>query len=281
MSPQNLFEISVLILGVIVLWVLYGFVNHFLILRKVRSEKFPKRYEEHLVKIPIYNTLPVALQEKLKPLIWQFILEKEFIGIKKDVTMEMKTVISFFACLMVVNREDNNFSSLHTIMVYPYEFLYDQQKSYDGVTTVGKSILEGQSSSGVIVLSWHSLKKEAYHVKKHNVVIHELAHVLDFEDGVADGMPVLEDAKYSHWAQVMFSEFEKLNEISLKNREWGKYKILGEYAATNQAEFFAVLSELYFDSPQSLKTHFPDIYEELKRFYKIDMLELSVPVSAS
>lgn len=273
MTPNDLVQISITIVTLFVLWAIYGYANHLLIIRKVNREKFPPLYEDYLQNIPTYKMLTKDLKEKLKPLIWQFILEKEFIGIKKEVTPEIETVIAFFACLMVVNRKDNNLSVLNTVVVYPYEFIYNEVKDYDGIATKYKSVLEGQAKKGVVLISWHNAKKEAYHLKKHNVVVHEMAHQLDFENGVADGIPVLEDSKYRQWCNILYKDYKKLSAISLKNRDWGKYKILGNYAATNQAEFFAVISELFFERPGSLQANFPDIYEELKSFYNLDTAE--------
>jgi Mlc titration factor MtfA (ptsG expression regulator) len=51
---------------------------------------------------------------------------------------------------------------------------------------------------------------------------------------------------------------------------WGKYRLLGEYAATNEAEFFAVITELYFNRPRTLQRHFPDLYQVFRAFYRLD-----------
>ena len=103
-----------------------------------------------------------------------------------------------------------------------------------------------------------------------NVMVHEFAHEIDFMDGAIDGVPPMEASRYHEWTLVMYHEYEKLSEKSLKGRNLGKYKLIGNYAATNEAEFFAVVTERFFETPQSLKKHFPDIYKELKQFYRID-----------
>ena len=75
-------------------------------------------------------------------------------------------------------------------------------------------------------------------------------------------------SKYHEWAKVLSHDFNKLKDISLKDRDWGKYRFIGSYAATNEAEFFAVISERYFENPQALEKSFPQLYEELESFYK-------------
>jgi len=101
-------------------------------------------------------------------------------------------------------------------------------------------------------------------------ILSEFAHEIDFLDGNADGTPPMPYDKYHEWAQVLFYHFDKLRDVSLKNRDWGDYKLIGSYAATNEAEFFAVISERFFESPKSLKEKFPDLYNELKSFYRTD-----------
>jgi len=140
--------------------------------------------------------------------------------------------------------------------------------------TKEKTILEGQSTGGVVLLSWHYAKKEGYHFKNNNVIIHEFAHELDFEDGVADGVPVLDHTKYKGWATIMFKTYKTLNSKSLKNRFLGKYKLFGHYAGINEAEFFAVSTERFFEKPIQLKKNFPQVYNQLKEFYQIDTLKL-------
>ncbi len=80
---------------------------------------------------------------------------------------------------------------------------------------------------------------------------------------------------YNEWTYILFKEFNNLKKISLKNRYWGKYKLLGSYAATNEAEFFAVVTERFFESPQSLQKNFPELYDELEGFYRSDKKEMN------
>jgi Mlc titration factor MtfA (ptsG expression regulator) len=93
-------------------------------------------------------------------------------------------------------------------------------------------------------------------------------------DGYIDGVPPLEQSKYGGWVHTFNKEFTTLNNIALKDRNWGKYKLLGAYAASNEAEFFAVATERFFEAPASLKHHFPNLYNELEDFYQIDTAKL-------
>ena len=93
-------------------------------------------------------------------------------------------------------------------------------------------------------------------------------------DGEIDGVPPLEKSKYNEWINIIYKDFHELNKIVSKNRDWGRYKLIGSYAGTNEAEFFAVISERFFESPKSLKEKFPELYSELLSFYKIDTVSL-------
>jgi hypothetical protein len=149
-----------------------------------------------------------------------------------------------------------------------------QVKSYGGIYAKEQFMIQGQSTNETVVITWHEAKKESYQLRHNNVIVHEFAHEIDFMDGEIDGIPPIEHSKYDGWVHILYKEFNALNEVVLKNRDWGKYKLLGAYAASNEAEFFAVVTERFFESPASLKLHFPELYYEFASFYEIDTAEL-------
>jgi Mlc titration factor MtfA (ptsG expression regulator) len=120
----------------------------------------------------------------------------------------------------------------------------------------------------VVVLSWDDVQAGASDVRDgHNVVLHEFAHQLDQEDGVADGAPVLgERSRYVAWARVLGAEYEQLRQASRK----GKKSVLNRYGATKPAEFFAVATECFFEKPVQMKKKHPELYEELRDYYRQD-----------
>ncbi len=240
-------------------------------IQKLLSKPFPKEYEEILKNIPIYNKLKSADRERIKKSILLFTETKKFQGVKLTVNSEIKVTIAFYACLLLLRIETRNcYDNLLTIIVYPHTVIVQQVKNSGGIYSKEEMLIEGQSANDTLVVAWDDAKKEVFHIGKDNVLIHEFAHEIDFLDGEIDGIPPLPKAKYQEWANVLYSDFEKLREKALQNRYWGKYKILGSYAATNEAEFFAVATERFFGTPKSLKKHFPKLYNELKEFYKFD-----------
>lgn len=245
------------------------------VLDKIKKLPFTEEYEAIVARTPHYHRLPAADQIKLQRSIVYFIHTKEFMGIGLEVTNEMKILIAFYACLLLIHKgTENCYENLKTIVIYPHSVMIKEVKSYGGIYTKEQFMIQGQSVNDTVVITWHEAKKESYHMRHNNIIIHEFAHEIDFMDGEIDGVPPIENSKYDGWVHILHKEFNALNTIALKNRDWGKYKLLGAYASTNEAEFFAVVTERFFESPSSLKRHFPELYSELEDFYQIDTATL-------
>ena len=244
-------------------------------IKKILSEPFKDEYRKYLQNTTHYNKLPKEDKEKIEHSILLFTNTKEFIGVSVEVTAEMKVIIAFYACLLLLHKTTTNcYENLKTIIIYPSAVAFENINAANGIYTKEKFLIDGQSANDTVVIVWHDAKKEAYHLRHDNVIVHEFAHEIDFMDGEIDGVPPIEKSKYDEWTKVLFHDYKKLSNVAAKNRDWGKYKLLGSYAATNEAEFFAVVSERFFETPQSLKKHFPELYAELKDFYNIDTASL-------
>jgi len=237
-------------------------------LEKIAQISFREEDREILKKISHYNNLSAIQKEKIERSIIRFVYSKKFIGVKMEVRDEMKVVIAFYACLLLLNIETENcYDNLKTIILYPSPVVLKGVRNNGGIYSKEDFVISGQSADHTVVLVWDEVKYEAYHVSHNNVIVHEFAHEIDYMNGEADGIPPLAQSKYAEWTSVLLKDYQKLNNVLINEREWGKYKLLGEYAATNEAEFFAVVTERFYESPQSLKKHFPDLYDELKQFY--------------
>ncbi len=262
----------VLVLTAIYLLVqVFGWYKKRKLLETIAQMPFDPKYRKILEKTLHYRYLSEEDKEKIERSILRFIHTKKFVGVKMDVTDEMKVIIAFYACLLLLHIDtDNCYDNLKTIILYPSPVVLDNVRNNGGIYTKEDFLIDGQSANDTVVLVWHDARYEAYHLRHDNVIVHEFAHEIDYMDGEVDGVPPLERSKYDSWTKVLLEDFKKLNNVALKNREWGKYKLLGSYAATNEAEFFAVVTERFFESPHSLKHHFPELYKELKDFYNID-----------
>lgn len=235
---------------------------------------FPRSYETILQNIYQYQTLTPKHKEKLHFLILLFIDQKEFVGAKMTIDDEIKVIIAFYACLMRLGFELGEKDHVSTIIVYPEHFIVDDSDTSDGIHHTRTSVLEGQSANGTVVISWQDIEQNIAKRGKENVIIHEFAHELDFEDGLADGTPILENSNYQSWSEVFSQAFTALHEESQMKKDSEGLTLLGDYALTNEAEFFAVCSERFFETPKALKKHFPHVFEELKRFYRLNVEEL-------
>ena len=235
---------------------------------RLRSEPFPREWEEILARnVPLYGRLAEDDRRELRGHIRVFLAEKHFEGCGGlALTDEIKLTIAAQACLLLLHRETDYYRKLVTILVYPSAYLARSVEVLGGGL-----VLEGEEGrlgeawgQGVVVLSWDDVRTGASDIKDgHNVVLHEFAHQLDQEDGVADGAPVLDRrSRYVAWARVLGAEYEGL-------RRGGK-SVLDRYGATKPAEFFAVATECFFEKPAQMKRKHPELYAELSAYYHLD-----------
>ena len=244
-------------------------------LERLCKEPFDEKSRTFLYNIPHYKNLSVADKAKVERSIILFTNTKEFVGIGIELTQEIKVIIAFYACLLLLHKATKNcYDNLKTIIIYPSAVAFENVQASGGIYTKEKFLIDGQAANDTVIIIWHDARREAYHLRHDNVIVHEFAHEIDFMDGEIDGIPPIERSKYDEWTRVLYGDYKKLNDVILKNRKWGKYELLGSYAATNEAEFFAVVTERFFESPKSLKKYFPELYDELQDFYKIDTIKL-------
>jgi Mlc titration factor MtfA (ptsG expression regulator) len=123
-------------------------------------------------------------------------------------------------------------------------------------------------SKGSLVLAWDDVKRSAIDIHDgHNVVFHEFAHQLDYESGAAEGAPLLPSrSRYIAWARVLGKEYTLLLNDIMHHRK----PLLDRYGAENPAEFFAVVTEFFFEKPVQMKKQHPELYDQLKLFYNQD-----------
>jgi len=258
------------LLALFLFWKGLEYFRRIQLYKRLKATIWPEAYEKILKNIPQYKNLSLENKKKIHLLILLFIEQKEFVGARMTLNDEMKVIIAFYAVLIRLGFDPGEKDHVSTIIVYPEHFIVHDTHSSGGITHNETSILEGQSANGTVVLSWQDIKHDIAQNKKENVIIHEFAHELDFEDGQADGTPVLEGSRYQIWSKVFSQAFDTLKERSNRGLSSEGFILLGEYALKNEAEFFAVCSERFFQTPQALKRNFPDIYQELKLFYRLD-----------
>jgi len=243
--------------------------------RKVQKTPFPAAWRRILQKrVPLVRRLPAHLQLQLKKHMQVFIAEKSFLGCAGlHITQEMRVVIAAQACLLILNRPTHYFANVRQILVYPGAFVVNRTVvDGAGVQQENRQALAGDSwSQGQVILSWQdTLEGAAVANDGRNVVIHEFAHQLDQENGAARGAPPPSLGNRQHnaqrWSQVFHAAYAQL-QSEVHN---GVHGLLNHYGAQDPAEFFAVVSEVFFEQPQALAADYPALYQELAGFYKVD-----------
>ncbi len=213
--------------------------------------------------------MPADLQLQLKQHILVFLDEKRFYGFEGiKINDEIRVTIAAQACLLLLNRETNYYPKLKSIYIYPAAFITNHQRiDAAGVMHENQRVLSGESwELGKVVLSWHDTKHGASIVGDgQNVVIHEFAHQLDQETGIANGAPFL-GRQNRCWSNVLLQEYETLRHQSARGEE----SLLDKYGATNPAEFFAVASEVFFERPVEMQKRHPQLYQQLHGLYQVD-----------
>lgn len=233
---------------------------------------FPSAWVEILAEnVHAYRLLDEAEQQHLRDLVQVFIAEKNWEGCNGlELDDEMRVTIAGSACLLILGRDHDLMNEVESILVYPSTVvLPDQEASFfDGRPRVigeGTEVLGLAHRGGPVVLAWDSVLRGAKNpADGNNVVIHEMAHKIDFLDGDADGTPPLEtSAQRREWARICGEVY-----LAVKS---GEEHFLRDYAGTNEAEFFAVASEVFFEKPKRLQKEIPELYGLLRKFYNLDL----------
>jgi len=242
--------------------------------QKLQAAEFKPAWVLILQKnLALYNKLPDSLKYRLHGLINVFLHEKTFSGYNGlQINDEIKVTIASQACMLLLNRDDDLYPSLYNIYVYPGAFKSMQTKSDGMLETIEETVRIGESwKRGQVVLSWQHSKQGARDDDDgQNVVYHEFAHQLDQEDGAIDGTPVLDSAEnYQQWTNVFSEEFNRLRQKIIAN----KTSLIDSYGAVSEGEFFAVVTELFFERPRLLEKEHPELYDALRKFYRLNPIE--------
>jgi Mlc titration factor MtfA (ptsG expression regulator) len=250
--------------------------------RRQRVRRYPLTAEERAVlerNIPYLSRLTAEDRRELEGWVQVFLSEKTFEGCGGlQITDEIRLTIAAQACILLLRSDRDCFPGLYSVLVYPHAYVVTDSPVPGGLVSDGPQARLGQSwSRGSLIVSWDDTIGGAADVHDgHNVVFHEFAHQLDQVDGVSDGAPVLDNRRrYASWARVLGEAYADLTERIVRHKPHD----IDTYGATNPAEFFAVVTEYFFEKPVRLRKRHPELYDELRRFYRRDAaaLELGEP----
>lgn len=254
--------------------------------REKRREKlletpFPEAYRHVLERdIKRYCKLDAARQKRLRDMVQVFVAEKNWEGCGGlTLTDEMKVVVAAQACVLVLELPHRLYENVESILVYPSVVLRPEQSM--GIfmrprelVSGGVTALLGEAQQhGSVVLAWDRVLRDTMTPHTgHNLVYHEFAHQLDMLDGDADGTPPLTSRdERQRWHEVCERAFLALRARVTHPRSHHEAQGgLDAYGATNEAEFFAVATEQFFDQPHELLRDEPALYGILAEFYRQD-----------
>jgi Mlc titration factor MtfA (ptsG expression regulator) len=214
--------------------------------------------KDHVVA---YHKMAPALQLRLEQIVAVMLARCHWEGCEDLVLRdEMRTRIAGHAAVMLLGAQDYYFDSVSAILVFPGIIRRSDSS--------GRSLTVGEAwQNGGVVLSWPEVQRIGTDLTKHNVVVHEFAHHLDGRDGEMGGsIPFSSNADQARWTHVATLEYARLVEDVRHHRG----TVFDPYGATNEAEFFAVASEAFFEQPNRMEKHHQDLFELMMKFYQID-----------
>lgn len=247
------------VLGVaIYLWIKKGTVDR----QKLKAQPFPEVWEKILLeKVKFYKNLNEVGKEKFKNHIKVFLHEVRITGVKTTVDDTTKLLLASSAVIPIFSFEDWEYLNLHEVLVYDSLI-----NTYEIMEAGLKNRVLGQVKSfqarHLLLISKESLEKGFESMNgKENVGLHEFAHLIDEADGAIDGIPksVLPPDLIQPWTSLMYKEMNRIKR--------GKSDI-NPYGLTNPAEFFAVVSEYFFEAPEKFQQKHPELHQIMSKAFK-------------
>jgi len=217
--------------------------------------------------LPLLHGLSEEEWERLRELTTLFLTEKQVVaagGFALD--DEMRIRIAAQACLPILNLGLDYYAGWVSVIVYPAEFLPEYEFVDEaGVVHVIRDAMLGESwERGPVVLSGADALRGG-EPDGVNVVIHEFAHKLDMLNGAMNGFPPLHRGmSVEQWTQVFATAYADLSAREERDEEMP----IDPYGTESPAEFFAVTSEAFFETPHVLQREYPDVYRQLADFYR-------------
>ena len=245
---------------------------------EARKRPFPPEWETLLrANMAHYCMLDGAERAELRAMMQVFLEEKRWEGCGGlDLTDEIRVTIAAQACLLQLGLPHDYYPDVESILVYPSTVVPPEHRPgvferVEGPVEPSVPILGQSFARGPVILVWDAVVHGARHPEQgHNLVYHEFAHKLDMLDNAADGTPPIADrAQLAEWMAVCSHEFLRLRRLA----ENGHKTFLDAYGAKNEAEFFVVATEEFFDRPIDLQKHVPDLYRVLSAYYRQDPAE--------
>lgn len=233
---------------------------------KGRDQAFDFSTQHRIIlkeKVSFYNALSEEEKTRFENELTWFLRHTRITGIDTTIDDTDKILVASSAVIPVFGFRDWHYGSITEVLIYPNSFNanFETAGNTEGHERRITGMVGTGAMNGTMILS-----KQALHVgfmnesDKQNTAIHEFVHLIDKTDGAIDGIPenLLGKQYVLPWINLMSAEIKKINA--------GKSDI-NPYGATNQAEFFAVVSEYFFEQPQLLQKKHPELYALLEKIF--------------
>ncbi|TWT53608.1 hypothetical protein Pla22_12380 [Rubripirellula amarantea] len=234
---------------------------------RVASQPFPPAWRSALERhVQFYVALPKPDKRRFESLMQIFVDEVAITGIRTDVDDQTISLVAASAVIPIFGFEYWEYAGLGEVLIYPNRFGENFESSHPDTDHVLGMVGAGHLS-GVMILSKPDLVA-GFDISndKRNVGIHEFSHLIDKADGSIDGIPAtIPRDVVRPWIEWVGNELRSdATKLAPKRRH------IDDYAFTNEAEYFAVLSEYFFESPSVLAAKAPQLYQMLEKIYRQD-----------
>ena len=228
---------------------------------KLASSPFPPEWEQILKdRVAFYNGIGEVEKARFRTMVRIFIAETRISGIDVEVDDTCRLLTAASSVIPVFGFPAWEYSMLREVLIYPNRFDGDNgPDASDQASTLGMVGNTGGAFNGLMVLS----KPDLYHGfeihgDKHNVGVHEFAHLVDKGSGAIDGIPAgMPEECVGPWTQLVGRELQHRGDSDIP-----------AYGYTNREEFLAVTTEYFFESPDKLSEHHPELYDLLRKSFQ-------------
>lgn len=247
------------------LFILAGLIILILLAFKMKGDKavinMPENFKELLEDyVQFYRQLDEAGKRQFEKRIEQFLADVKITGVNAEVEDLDQLLIASGAVIPVFAIPDWQYINLQEILLYPGSFNQDfDQGGFDRY--IAGMVGTGAMQHKMILTKWQLRQGFINNQDAHNTAIHEFVHLVDKMDGTMDGVPeiILERKYVREWKNIMDSTIWQM-------KTYGSD--IDMYGATNHAEFFAVISEYFFEQPALLKANHAEVFAMLVRIYR-------------
>ena len=252
---------------------MFGLVRGWLDRRVIeRSAISEAEWRDAFAAVPLLDDLSRDEQARLRELSILFLHRKSVFGARGlEVSQPMQLIIALQACLPILEIGLDAYDGWTSVIVYPSGFMPEHVYTDEyGVEHHVVDELSGEAwQRGPVILAWDETRSAGI-VDGMNLVIHEFAHKLDMQNGDANGFPPLHPGMDSGaWTAALSEGFEHFMHRCERGEDIG----IDCYAATSPAEFFAVLSEVFFEDPELLNYHYETVYMQFSLYYRQDPMK--------